>query len=125
MSDVAKTLQQNQFLNQWATIHEPALNRILLAAELFVTAMEDFRATLLWADAVTQHDAAATDILGGMLDYLNTTVSQVQKAGDELGIDVERLMIATSTLWAAFRKAKERADARTPRLLPPILLAAE
>ena len=110
--------------NEWSQFQRPALERMLIAGLSLASAMEDVRASLMWADDLTSHDMSAVDTIGGLLDHLSDAVGSARKRLDDLGVPVEFVELDTTELELAHQKLKRRADARMPNQQGPALMDA-
>lgn len=99
-------------LDEWQTFQGPALHRMRGAAESLVAAMEDYRATQMWANDLTQHDAYAVDNVGGILDHLRDALGAARQRLDEAGIDPALATLDLVELDQVHARLKERYEAR-------------
>lgn len=99
-------------LDEWQTFQGPALHRLRVAAEDMVSAMEDYRATQMWANDLTQHDAYAVDHIGGIIDHLRDALRAARSRLDETGIDPALATLDLIELEQAHARLKERYEAR-------------
>lgn len=114
--DTAKAERRrgNISLSEWQSFQRPALERMLAAGLSLASALEDARASLMWADDITRHDLSAVDLIAGLVDHLSNEVGAAQKRLDDMGIPVEMVELDTTELELAWQLLRRRADARRP-----------
>ena len=103
---------QSHLLSEWHDAQRPALNRYAAATLAPLSAMDDLRASFMFACEIASHDRHACDTAAAALDFVGDTVGAIAKRLDREGGDPDAIAIDTSELCELHAHLKLRAEAR-------------
>lgn len=108
----ASSIRRRFLLAEWDDAQRAALNRYIAATLATLSAMNDLRASYMFAREIERHDRYACDTAAAAIDFISDTVGTLQSRLDYEGGDSTDIVIDTSELCELHDYLKLRADAR-------------
>ena len=103
---------QSHLLSEWHDAQRPALNRYVAATLATLSAMDDLRASYMFACEIERHDRYVCDTAAAARDFIGDTIGAIAKRLDYEGGDPDDIAIDTSELCELHAHLKFRVDAR-------------
>lgn len=109
---------QSHLLSEWHDAQRPALNRYVAATLAALSAMDDLRASFMFACEIERHDRYACDTAAAARDFIGDTIGAIAKRLDYEGGDPGDIAIDSSELCELHALLKLRADSYQPQPWP-------